>query len=151
MLQEQNELRSFITALRGASEVSSADLAKDIKGLATRLARHWGIALEVSAQHRNVMIPARLYLDLQQIVREAVANAVRHADTKSMSIELSAERSQLRVGLTNDGKPYPKRGDYVELPQSLRERVIAAGGDLDISRGMGVTLLSVTLPIGAKR
>jgi signal transduction histidine kinase len=68
-----------------------------------------------------------------------------------MSIELSAERSQLRVGLINDGKPYPKRDDYIELPQSLRERVIAAGGDLDISRGMGVTLLSVTLPIGAKR
>lgn len=151
MLQEQHELRSFITALRGASEVSSADMAKDIKGLATRLARHWGISLEVSAQHRNVMIPARLYLDLQQIVREAVANAVRHADTKAMSIELSAERSQLRVGLINDGKPYPKRDDYIELPQSLRERVIAAGGDLDISRGMGVTLLSVTLPIGAKR
>lgn len=151
MLQEQKELRSFITALRGASEVSAADLAKDIRGLAARLARHWGIAFEMSAQHNNIMVPARLYLDLQQIVREAVANAVRHADAKSISIELNTTRSHVRMGLTNDGKQYPKRGEYIEMPQSLRERVMVAGGDLDISRGMGVTLLSVTLPIGARR
>lgn len=151
MIQEQSDLRSFITALRGASEVSSADLAKDLKGLAARLARHWDIAFEMSAQHSNVMIPARLYLDLQQIVREAVANAVRHAEAKSISMELSASRSDVRMSLTNDGKPYPKRGAHIELPQSLRERVADAGGDMDISRGMGVTQLSVSLPIGVRQ
>jgi signal transduction histidine kinase len=33
------------------------------------------------------------------------------------------------------------------MPQSLRERVEEAGGTIDLSRGMGVTKLSIALPI----
>jgi signal transduction histidine kinase len=99
-----------------------------------------------------VKIPSRLHLDIQQMVREAVANAARHAGAKSISIELAAARGSLRLDLTNDGARYPRTGESIEMPQSLRERVEQAGGEIEISRGMGVTKLSISLPInGADR
>ena len=37
-----------------------------------------------------------------------------------------------------------------EMPRSLSERVKLAGGALELSRGMGVTKISVSLPIGGR-
>ena len=37
------------------------------------------------------------------------------------------------------------------MPQSLQERVAEAGGALDLSRGMGVTKLSISLPLAGRR
>ena len=85
MLQEQRELRSIITALRSGPLVAFNDLAKDLAALADRLARQWDIDCEVTARPAELMIPIRLHLDAQQLMREAVANAVRHAEAKSVS------------------------------------------------------------------
>jgi signal transduction histidine kinase len=152
MLQEQGELRTFISALRSGSQIALSEVAKDLKALADRLCRQWSLACEFEARPAAVKIPSRLHLDIQQMVREAVANAARHAGAKSISIELAAMRVSLRLDLTNDGARYPRTGESIEMPQSLRERVEQAGGEIEISRGMGVTKLSISLPInGADR
>ena len=151
MLQEQVELRSFITALRGGSQVAINEMAKDLQALADRLSRHWGIECSVSALPAKVMVTAQLHRDAQQLVREAVANAVRHAGAKNVTIELAAAPGEVRLDLTNDGTKYPRKGELLEMPQSLTERVEQAGGEIDVSRGMGVTKLSILLPISGKQ
>ena len=150
MLQEQGELRSFITALRGGSQISLNDFAKDLKGLAERLSRQWGIDCSFSARPAREMIPAKLHRDAQQLVREAVANAVRHAGARTVTIDLSTAPGELRLHLTNDGARYPRKGEYLEMPQSLMERVEQAGGNMEVSRGMGVTKVSISLPIARR-
>ena len=147
MLQEQAELRTFITALRSGPVVAFNAVAHDLTLLAERLSRQWGIACESSAKRADIMIPARLHQDLRQLIREAVANAVRHADAKSVMIVLAVVRNKLQLELTNDGIRYPQTRDSVELPQSLSERVGQADGTLELSRGMGVTRISISLPI----
>lgn len=148
MLQEQRELRSFITSLRSGPLAAFGDLARDLQSLAERLCRQWDINCEFSAQPAEIMIPTRLRLDAHQLVREAVANAVRHAQAKSVTIELAAISDELRLEVVNDGAAFPKRSGQVEMPGSIRERVEQAGGMLDMARGMGVTRLSISLPIG---
>jgi len=37
------------------------------------------------------------------------------------------------------------------MPQSLTERVDQAGGTLEMARGMGVTKITIALPIGGRR
>ena len=150
MLQEQGELRTFITAMRSGPEVAFDAAAKDVEALAEGLSRQWGIACESSARSADLMIPARLHQDVRQLVREAVANAVRHAGAKSVTIALAAADKKLRLELTNDGVRYPRTGDGLELPQSLSERVQHAGGSMEIARGMGVTRVSISLPIGGR-
>jgi signal transduction histidine kinase len=50
--------------------------------------------------------------------------------------------------IINDGSEFPMRGGRLEMPASLKDRVEQAGGMLDLARGMGVTKLSISLPIG---
>ena len=78
----------------------------------------------------------------------AVANAARHAGARNVSVALTAEADMLCLELINDGARYPRKGEKLEMPQSLKERVEQANGAIDVSRGMGVTKLSIALPIG---
>ena len=148
MLEEQRELRSFITSLRSGSLAAYSDLAKDLQALAAHLSKQWDIDCEFSARAADMMIPTRLRLDAHQLMREAVANAVRHAAAKSVAIQLAALPDGLALDIVNDGAEFKARGDRIELPTSLKERVEQAGGTLDMARGMGVTKLSISLPIG---
>ena len=151
MLQEQGELRSFIAALRSGPLVALNDLAADLKSLAARLSRQWDVACKVSVEPADMMIPTRLHLDAHQLMREAVANAVRHAEAKSVTVSLAAVAGELRIEFINDGAAFPLNRDRLELPSSLKERVENAGGALDMARGMGVTKVSVALPIRGRR
>ena len=150
MLQEQRELRSFISSLRSGPLVAFNDLAKDLQGLADRLSRQWNVDCTFSARPAELMIPARLRLDAHQLMREAVANAVRHAQAKSVAVELAAVSNRLELEFVNDGADFPVRGERAEMPISLRERVAQAGGAMDMARGMGVTKVSISLPIAER-
>jgi signal transduction histidine kinase len=151
MLQEQRELRSIIASLRTGPLVAFNDLAKDLSALAGRLSRQWDIHCEVKAKPADLTIPIRLHLDAQQLMREAVANAVRHAEAKSVAIELAATASELKLEIVNDVIATVPRSARLDMPQSLQERVGEAGGTLEMARGMGVTKVSITLPIGGRR
>lgn len=150
MLQEQGELRSFIAALRSAPKIGLDELAKDLRELSSRLAHQWDVFCEFSAQTRDMFVPTRLQLDAQHLIREAVANAVRHAGAKTVTIRLRAEADELRIDFINDGARYPKSPLTGDLPKSLSERVKLAGGALELTRGMGVTKISVALPISGR-
>jgi signal transduction histidine kinase len=150
MLQEQGELRSFIAALRSAPQIGLDELASDLRGLAERLAQQWDVLCEFSAQTTDMMVPSRLHLDAQHLIREAVANAVRHAGAKSVTIRLHSDLDQLKLDFINDGSRYPSSPLTGEMPRSLSERVKLAGGALELTRGMGVTRISVSLPISGR-
>ncbi|WP_395622614.1 sensor histidine kinase [Sphingomonas daechungensis] len=150
MLHEQGELRSFIAALRSAPQIGLDELAKDLRSLAERLAEQWNVLCEFSAQTTDMMVPSRLHLDAQHLVREAVANAVRHAGAKSVTIRLQSDTDQLKLDFINDGSRYPKTQLTGGMPRSLSERVKLAGGALELTRGMGVTRISVSLPISGR-
>jgi signal transduction histidine kinase len=150
MLQEQTELRSFITALRSGSQIELAELARDLQALANRLSRQWNVQCSFSLEEKDIMVPARLHLDAQQLVREAVANAVRHAGAKNVSIRLAGEEGEVTLDFINDGATYSRGPDGDRMPRSIKERVEAAGGAMDISRGMGVTKITVSLPLTGK-
>lgn len=148
MLQEQDELREFIAALRSAARVDSKELASDLEMLSARLARQWGIRCEFTAETDSVTLPARLQVDAKHLLREAVANAVRHAGARLVRIKLRSTPDRLGLDFLNDGERYPQSPDDGELPRSMKERVEQAGGTLDVTRGMNVTRISVSLPLG---
>ena len=150
MLQEQGELRSFIAALRSAPQIGLGELARDLRSLSERLAEQWDVLCEFSAQTTDMMVPSRLHLDAQHLIREAVANAVRHAGAKSVKIKLRSDAEQLKLDFINDGARYPTSPLTGEMPRSMSERVKLAGGVLELTRGMGVTRISVSLPISGR-
>jgi len=150
VLQEQDELRSFIAALRSSTKVGVDQLAQDLRMLSARLARQWDVACDFTAETTDMVVPTRLQRDAQNLMREAVANAVRHAGAKSITIRLKASDDLVMLDFINDGARYPKSPLSGDLPRSLSERVKLAGGAFDLTRGMGVTKISVSLPVSGR-
>lgn len=150
MLEEQGELRSFISALRSAPQVRVQELASDLRALSERLAKQWNVLCEFTADTTDMLVPTRLQLDAQHLTREAVANAVRHAGAKTVSIKFRSLPEELRLEFINDGAPYPRSALSGDMPRSLSERVKLAGGAFDLTRGMGVTRISVSLPVSGR-
>jgi signal transduction histidine kinase len=144
LLQEQQELRSAIGALR-SDRIALPKLAEDLKTLCQRLGRQWDIKCSFSAEVGRETVPMRLHLDTHQLVREAVANAVRHAKSKQVAVQLFAEEQNLRLDIANDGSGHT--GLQEGLPWSLRERVDEAEGTLMLSSRDSGTHVSITLPL----
>jgi signal transduction histidine kinase len=97
--------------------------------------------IEASPQLRDAMV---------RIVREAVTNAVRHAKTDEITVELSNGKGiYLRVSDNGVGfEPAQANGGGVGFGlTSMRERAEALGGELRIeSRPGGGTRIEVTVP-----
>ena len=144
LLHEQQELRSAIGALR-SDTISLPRLAEDLGSLCDRLGRQWDIHCNFSSEVPDLPVPMRLHLDTHQLVREAVANAVRHAKSKSVTVALSVEDEDLRLDIGNDGSGSAKLKDG--SPWSLRERVDEADGTLMLATRETGTSLSITLPL----
>lgn len=144
LLEEQQELRLAIGALR-RNDVALPELAKDLSALCARLARQWNIGCSFSANVPKERAPMRLHLDAHQLVREAVANAVRHAGAESVRVALWSDDANLLLEIANDGPAGERLPEGA--PWSLRERVEDANGTLMLASRNGTTTVSVSLPI----
>jgi signal transduction histidine kinase len=148
MLKEQGELRTYMVALRGGHEIKSAAAADELRALCQRLSQQWDIDCAIDVDLPPGPIPVRVYLDAQQLVREAVANAVRHGKAAKVRIGISSADEAIQLQIVDDGRGFPTESSAAGLqPRSLRERVSQAGGDVALASGSGGTSVTVTLPL----
>lgn len=144
LLQEQQELRSAIGALKSET-IPLPRLAGDLRALCDRLGMQWDIQCLFSAEVPETTAPMRLHLDTHQLVRETVANAVRHGRAKLVTVQLTADDGDLRLDISNDGSGCERLRDG--SPWSLRERVDDANGTLMLATRETGTDVSITLPL----
>ena len=144
LLQEQQELRSAIGALKSET-IPLPKLAGDLGALCDRLAMQWDVECFFSSEVPEMSAPMRLHLDTHQLIREAVANAVRHARAKSIRVQLTADDGDLRLDISNDGSGSERLKEGT--PWSLRERVDEANGTLMLATRDTGTDVSITLPL----
>jgi signal transduction histidine kinase len=148
LVEEQGEIRAFVSALRRGRELELAESVEELKGLAQRLGRQWSVHCTVGGGNDNASIPIRLQLDLQQLVREAVANAVRHGGASRIDVNLGVEEDQLRLEVKDNGSGFlPANGGSLVAPWSLKERVDRAQGSLSLYSEPGCTNIVITLPL----
>ena len=144
MLEEQQELRSAIGAMRN-EHVRLPQLAHDLETLCGRLSRQWNIDCNFTADVSDEQAPMRVHLDAHHLIREAVANAVRHASAQSIQVAISTLESNLLLDISNQGPADESLSE--ELPWSLRERTDEANGTIRIASCDRTTTVSVTLPL----
>jgi signal transduction histidine kinase len=148
LIEEQAEIRAFVSALRRDRELELAEAVEELRTLATRLSRQWSIDCRVAATNDDASIPIRLQLDLQQLVREAVANAVRHGGASRVDIDLGVDHDLLSMRVKDNGSGFlPANGGAPVQPWSLKERVDRAHGSLSLFSEPGCTNLLITLPL----
>jgi len=148
LVEEQRDLRGFVTALRREREFKLEESLDELRALAARLGLQWSVKCSVKSNGEQAPIPIRLQLDLEQLLREAVANAVRHGGASKVEVNLAVDGDQLRFDVRDNGSGFaPLNGGSPVEPWSLRERVDRANGSLLLVSRRGRTDISISLPL----
>jgi signal transduction histidine kinase len=148
---EQQHVRGLIARLRTGSDArSETDLSAALAELAGDLSRQWGIGVVATGADAPLPVPDWLGHEVQQLMREAVANAVRHGGAARATFGLARDSAGLHVTVTDDGQGFPMdKGDM--KPWSLHERVKSLGGTLTVDSGETGTCIEILLPLEAER
>jgi signal transduction histidine kinase len=118
-----------------------------------RLARKWsetsGIHTETLVTGTPCPLPASVEVTLLRAAQEALANALKHADSRTVSLTLSYMEDQVAMDVQDDGKGFdvcaPARGFGLK---GMGERVESLGGSLSVESAPGEgTTLVVQMPI----
>jgi signal transduction histidine kinase len=148
LVEEQADIRGFVTALRRDRELQLEESVDELRALAARLGQQWSVKCTVKTNGKQAPIPIRLQLDLEQLLREAVANAVRHGGASKVDVSLAVDGDQLHFDVRDNGSGFGSAngGSPIE-PWSLRERVDRANGSLLLVSKRGRTDISISLPL----
>jgi signal transduction histidine kinase len=146
LVEEQGEIRGLVQALRSDREVELSEAVAELKAVAERLSQQWSVKCGITAAREEGAIPIRLQLDLQQLLREAVANAVRHGGADTIDFSLGVADGRLELCVSDNGSGFPYGAAPVE-PRSLKERVERAHGSMRLVSKPGSTNIHITLPL----
>jgi signal transduction histidine kinase len=153
------EMRTFIRRLRPESsiavETSRTGLRDRLQEVSRRVEKQWDVKVNLRIDASPENWPDALKDEVFQIVRESILNAARHADPSVISVGVSLDGNHLRVRIADDGRGFPFKGSYdlQELnamdkgPWSLRERVAALRGMLNLSSSEAGSDLTILLPL----
>ena len=155
---EQRELRSFIENLKPLVRPAgtAGAVAPVLEELRERLALEWHTPIALRVNPEGLSIPAADYQTLRLIVREAIVNALKHAEPTRVSVDVKAVGAdRLEVVVSNDGRGFPFRGrmEHDELaatnagPVSLRERLVSLGGSLAVESTTAGSRVEMMLPL----
>ncbi|GGD95045.1 two-component sensor histidine kinase [Tsuneonella deserti] len=144
---EQKQVRELIDRLRyGEPELDTAELSASVLPLVNELSRAWNVAIALDCPH-PLAGPAELRHEIASILREAVANAVRHGEARKMTVAFRRADNKLRLTISDDGTGFPS-GAGRDAPRSIRERVSRQGGFLALDTERAGTKLEIQLPMG---
>jgi signal transduction histidine kinase len=147
--EEQGHVRSLIARLRlGTDREADVDAGAAMRSLLTSLSVQWGVAVRASLPDVAIRLPGHIVHELEQVLREAVANAVRHGNANHITAALSAADGALKLTIKDDGAGFPP-DDPDPRPWSIAARIDKLGGWLSVSTRPGATTLDISIPKGA--
>ncbi|MGH2656544.1 MAG: GAF domain-containing protein [Actinomycetota bacterium] len=142
------DLRNFIFGL-GPGGLADRQLDQALRDLVDELRRGCDLAIRVEIDPESASLLTPHAPHIIQFVREAMSNAIRHADAQTISVELGPEDGALTLVVEDDGSGFD--ADAVSGGgrglRNLRARAEAVGGRLDIeSRSSQGTTVRLSVP-----
>ncbi len=125
-------------------------LPEALETLARRTDQLFQTETELSLPPQLVQLTHEQNQYIYRIIREAVANAVKHAQPRHIWIDLVRESNQLALSVSNDGQPLPESTRMFEGlgMKQMRMRAGLLGGDLKIRRNrQNLTVLELIIPL----
>jgi signal transduction histidine kinase len=149
-------MRRIIEDLR-PTMLESLGLREAVRSWSKDAAERGGVSLRIDIPDELPPLPAGSPIGLFRIVQEALSNALRHAQAKSIRISMHVQEGGLVVEVVDDGVGISTRpAGSTHSPHGLlgiRERALAMGGSCTIgpsSSGRG-TEVRVTVPLAKIR
>jgi signal transduction histidine kinase len=146
------ELRLFVQAL-DESETSWAGLAAELRRFGAQLVEPTGRAFEMTMTVERTGAPdGFVRLNVLRIYREALTNALKQSQAKTISVELRVLADTLSLTVTNDGASGARDAIGIDTGRGvshMRARAAELGGELQLVRSDG-DRLSVVLRVPNK-
>ncbi|MBC2652313.1 ATP-binding protein [Novosphingobium aerophilum] len=141
---EQQHVRTMIDWLhRGTISSGQRDLRQELASLVATLAGQWDVDIEFDEGGNRIPVSTTLVYEFQQILREAIANAVRHGGAKHILLTLANHTDGAFEMEVRDNGSGCAAG--IE-PLSIAKRVKAMGGALRFSSSSTHTSVLIQLP-----
>jgi len=110
-----------------------------------------GLASQIVIEHACESMSKDTTIALFRVVQEGLSNIIRHAQAKTVKLELSGDDGHCIVTLTDDGHGFDARSPQFRWSHGLmgmRQRAEALGGQLDVeSQVGGGTRVRVEIPL----
>jgi signal transduction histidine kinase len=144
--KENASIRAMIDRLRTELDPHHPhSLADDMRALADLLAQQWRLKVDLYAPDKPLLVGAGTAHDLQQILREGIANAVKHGNARSVDVAIRTKGDRVAIAIEDDGSGFAEVPVEV-LPRSIAERTAALGGALEVCNGPRGARVTVQLP-----
>jgi signal transduction histidine kinase len=135
-----HELRWALHALR-ARPLEDLGFAFAVSQLAEAAAERAGLQLEMSLPQQMVSFRPEVEQHLYRIAEEAVANVVRHANAKKLTVAVRRKRGRLGLVVSDGGVGFDLNGKNGHASErhsgygliGMRERALLCSADLTIS------------------
>jgi signal transduction histidine kinase len=142
-----NQVRDLALLLR-PSMLDDLGLAPALNWHARETSKRTGMNVVVSAGDALDTLPDDHRTCIYRLVQEAVHNAARHAQARSVEVVVQKERRKVTVTVQDDGSGFDTRSMRGLGLLGMDERVRRLGGQLDIGSDPGRgTRIHATLPL----
>ena len=150
IISEQGRLRQILNESKRINGVSQ-NLAESLSSCAEMLSGQWNIDCRVLVDHPDADIDRSTAIEVEFLVREAVANAVQHASARQVTIAAALQDDALLMAFRNDSNvDQPMNGhahgDGIQS-QSLTRRLKLLGGTAYFDNINDKSLLSIRIPL----
>lgn len=143
------ELRNYIFGL-GPGGVADRELDRAIRDLVEEYRRGTDVAIRADVDPEAASLLAPKSAHVVQAAREAISNAIRHAEAKSVSVVLGQEDGAALLEVEDDGRGFEPQAaaDAGRGLGNLRARAEALGGTLEIRSEPGAgTSVRIRIPL----
>ncbi len=149
--QYSAEARQSLWGLR--SKDSESPLFSDrLADLARSAVAQSGIELVLDIQPLSIEDRPEAEFQLLRVAKEAISNAVRHAQAHTLRVSLQLVDGELQMSFEDDGKGFDDEQSYDAIGHfgltGMKERVAEIGAVLDIESSPRGTLICARLPLG---
>lgn len=134
-------------------DLGTEDVASALETSARGLIATTGIGFTLVTEGERRRLPRAVEITALRIGREAVANAVKHAEARRIECLVHFEPGVLRLEVRDDGRGFtPAHGERAQRQghlglSGMRHRAAQAGGACQVSPGRGGgTVVAVELP-----
>lgn len=147
---EQSRLRGFLENSESADH--TVNLVSQLDISVRSISLQWAIDVALRSDEPAIPVDAESSFNIEHLLREVIANAVRHSGSKSLTVSLSLKQDALMMAVTDLNQPEEGAQGF-EKPAltlksaSLRDRLRLVNGEA-YAEGLGKgTLLSIRIPM----
>ena len=137
-------LREALEAIRGVLATLTPDEqgnAPSIEELVREVTERWQLPATWSVEGDLHAVPEPVLDAASSVIREGLANAAKHADSREVSVRVQASRRSVEVSVEDHGRGFQPEGTGLHAGhlglEMMRRRVAEVHGTLDVESAPG--------------